>query len=83
MLTQSAGPSVLSIFPSRDAVIAAIPFHMTTSSRFSRRGNVGATAPSQNLQWASSFGLGDPLPVAIRLFKLPRIYLPQASEQTL
>jgi len=56
---------------------------MTTSSRFSRRGNVGAAALSQNLQFAFSFGLGDPLPVAIRLFKLPRMYVPQASEQTL
>jgi hypothetical protein len=56
---------------------------MTISSRFSRRGNVGATAPNQNLQFAVSFGLGDPLPVAISLFKLPRMYVPQASEQTL
>ena len=82
-MTQSAGPSVLSIFPSSDAFIAAINFLMTTSSRFSRRGNVGAVALSQNLQFAFSFGLGDPLPVAIRLFKLPRMYVPQASEQTL
>src|ERR1700677_3972852 len=75
-LTQPAGPSFLSIFPSSDAFIATINLLITRSSSFFAPRRKAPLHRRRRFQFDCSFGLGEPAPVAIRFLKLPRKYKP-------